>query len=136
MLYLRAIFVSLIVMNFTTGFAQTSIDQTVYELRTYTTNDGKLDDLNARFKNHTIRLFKKHGMESIGYWMPVDKDNTLIYIIRHKSMIAAKQNWQNFIDDPDWKIVAEETNRNGAILAFSPESVFMTATDYSLSMLK
>lgn len=136
MLYLRATFFCLIVMSFTTGFAQTSIDQTVYELRTYTTNDGKLDDLNARFKNHTIRLFKKHGMESIGYWVPVDKDNTLIYIIRHKSMIAAKQNWQNFIDDPDWKIVAEETNRNGAILAFSPESVFMTATDYSLSMLK
>lgn len=136
MLNLRAIFVSLIVMSFTSAFAQTSIDQTVYELRTYTTNDGKLDDLNARFKNHTIRLFKKHGMESIGYWVPVDKDNTLIYIIRHKSMIAAKQNWQNFINDPDWKIVAEETNRNGAILAISPESVFMTATDYSLSMLK
>lgn len=136
MVYLRATFVCLIVMSFTTVFAQTSIDQTVYELRTYTTNDGKLGDLNARFKNHTIRLFKKHSMESIGYWVPVDKDNTLIYIIRHKSMLQAKQNWQNFIDDPEWKIVAEETNRNGTILAISPESVFMTATDYSLFMLK
>jgi hypothetical protein len=75
-------------------------------------------------------------MESIGYWVPVDKDNTLIYIIRHKSMIVAKQNWQNFIDDPDWKIVAEETNRNVAILAISPESIFMKSTNYSLSMLK
>lgn len=136
MTYLRATFVCLIIMSFTTAFAQTSNDQTVYELRTYTTNDGKLADLNARFKDHTIRLFNKHGMESIGYWMPVDKENTLIYIIRHKSMNAAKQNWQNFIDDPDWKIVAEETNRKGAILAVSPESVFMIATDYSLSILK
>src|SRR6056297_3734007 len=53
----------------------------VYELRTYTTHDGKLDDLHARFANHTMELFEKHGMENIGYWTPMDKENTLTYII-------------------------------------------------------
>ncbi len=136
MKYLRAMFVGLIIMGLNFTAAQAADDETVYELRTYTTNEGKLDDLNARFRDHTIGLFDKHGMESIGYWLPVDKDNTLIYVIRHKSMDAAKQNWQNFGNDPDWKVVAEETNRNGAILAVAPESVYMTATDYSLNMLK
>ena len=136
MKYMRILIVGLLILVFNASFAQDINDQTVYELRTYTTNEGKLDDLNARFRDHTIGLFNKHGMESIGYWLPVDKTNTLIYILRHKSTEAAKQSWQNFINDPDWKIVAEETNKNGPILASSPESIFMKATDYSLDFLK
>jgi hypothetical protein len=111
-------------------------DDTVYELRTYTTNEGKLDDLHARFRDDTIGLFNTHGMTSLGYWTPVDKPNTLIYVISHASLDQAKKNWQAFINDPDWKVVAERTNANGPILAKAPESVYMKATDYSLDMLK
>ena len=118
----------LFVMGMTAANAQES---SVYELRTYLTNEGKLDDLHARFRDHTMALFDKHGMEHVGYWVPRDTSNTLIYIIKHKSMDAAKQSWKNFIDDPDWKVVAEQSNRNGAILAKAPDSVFMTDTDYS-----
>lgn len=106
----------------------------VYELRTYTTNEGKLDNLNARFRDHTIRIFKKHGMESIGYWVPTDEPkskNTLIYVIKHKSREAAKASWAAFLADPEWKKVAEESQRDGKILAKRPDSVFMEATDYS-----
>ena len=131
----KTLLAALLVLTFTGSFAQAQ-DNTVYELRTYLTNDGKLDDLNARFKNHTIGIFNKYGMESIGYWIPVDTPNTLIYIIRHKSMDAAKQSWANFIADEEWKVVAIETNKNGEILAERPKSVFMTATDYSLGYLK
>lgn len=109
-------------------------DQTVYELRTYTTNEGKLDDLHARFRDHTIGLFNKHGMTSIMYWTPIGKPNTLIYVISHASREQANQNWQDFINDPDWKVIAERTNANGAILAAAPESVYMKATDYSMGM--
>ena len=65
----------------------------VYELRTYTTHEGKLENLNARFRDHTVRLFKKHGMESVGYWVPTAEPkskNTLIYVIKHKSRDAAQ----------------------------------------------
>ncbi len=106
-------------------------ESSVYELRTYTTNEGKLDALNARFRDHTVALLAKHGMVSVGYWVPVDKPNTLIYILKHDSVESGKKSWQNFIADPMWKVVAEESNRNGQILAAAPISVYMTETDYS-----
>lgn len=106
----------------------------VYELRTYTTNEGKLDDLNARFRDHTVGLFKKHGIESVGYWVPTDGEkskNTLIYVIKHKSRDAAAESWKAFIADPEWQKVAKESQVDGQILAKRPESVYMELTDYS-----
>lgn len=102
----------------------------LYELRTYYTPEGKLDDLNARFRNHTMKLFEKHGMKNIIYWTPVDKPNTLIYVIAHKDKAAADASWAAFRDDPEWKKVAEETQRNGKLVE-KVESVYLTPTDYS-----
>src|SRR5215467_3994582 len=102
----------------------------VFELRTYTTNEGKLDALQARFRDHTTHIFKKHHMTNVGYWVPVDKPNTLIYIISHTSREAAKQNWDSFRADPEWQKVQKESEANGKIVA-NVESVFMDATDYS-----
>ena len=103
----------------------------VFELRTYTTREGKLDNLNARFRDHTIGIFEKHGIKSVGYWVPVAKENTLIYVIKHKSRDAAKASWKAFIADPEWKKVAVESQKDGQILAKAPESVYMESTDYS-----
>lgn len=106
----------------------------VYELRTYTTNEGKLDDLHARFRDHTVDLFKKHGIESVGYWVPADEpdsNHTLIYVIRHESRDAAKASWKAFIADPDWKEVYAKSEAEGPILAKRPESIYMDFTDYS-----
>ena len=106
----------------------------VYELRTYTTNEGKLDALNARFRDHTVALFKKHGMESLGYWVPTDEKrskNTLIYVLKHESREAAKKSWAAFIGDPDWKKAFADSRVDGPLLAKSPESVYMNSTDYS-----
>lgn len=106
----------------------------VYELRTYTTNEGKLDALNARFRDHTVKLFEKHGMESVGYWVPTDGEkskNTLIYVLKHKSREAAAASFKAFGADPEWKKVAKESQMDGKILAKSPESVFMDTADYS-----
>jgi hypothetical protein len=105
----------------------------VYELRTYTAAEGKLDALKARFRDHTITIFKKHGMESIGYWVPQDGDrskNTLIYIIAHPSREAATKNWAEFQADPEWKKVAAESEANGK-LVLKVESVFMDPTEFS-----
>ncbi|QDT13823.1 NIPSNAP family protein [Planctomycetes bacterium K23_9] len=111
----------------------------VFELRTYTTNEGKLDDLNARFRDHTVKLFEKHGIRSLGYWVPTDEKksrNTLIYIIAHKDRAAAKASWKAFLSDPDWKAAHEASEANGPILAKAPESVYMNATDYSKGVSK
>lgn len=136
MKYLRVLLMGIMVLSFNSTFAQSGDGDTVYELRTYTTNEGKLDDLHARFRDHTIGLFNKHGIESVGYWTPNDTPNTLVYVIRHNSMAAAKKSWQDFGNDPAWKAVAISSTANGPILAVSPESVYMKATDYSLDMLK
>lgn len=127
---------TLFILSFNLSFAQSVDDQSVYELRTYTTHDGKLDDLDARFRDHTIGLFNKHGMESLGYWHPVDMENTLIYVIKHKSPDAAKKSWDDFMNDPQWKAVAKSSTADGPILAKAPQSVYMRTTDYSLEMLK
>jgi hypothetical protein len=105
----------------------------VFEMRTYTTHPGKLDALNARFRDHTTKIFKKHGMENVGYWVPQDEpghSNTLIYIIAHKNRDAAKKSWDSFRSDPEWKKVSAESEVNGKIVA-KVESVFMDPVDYS-----
>lgn len=105
----------------------------VFEMRTYTAPDGKLPNLQARFRDHTIRIFNKHGMRSVGYWVPQDepnKSNTLIYIISHASREQAKKNWADFQADPEWKKVSAESQVDGRIVS-GVVSVFMDATDYS-----
>jgi NIPSNAP len=105
----------------------------VFELRTYTAPDGKLPELQARFRNHTMRIFERHGMKNVGYWVPQDapaKDNTLIYVISHESREAAKKSWAAFGADPEWQKVSKESQMNGKIVA-GITSVYMDATDYS-----
>ena len=105
----------------------------VYELRTYTAPEGKLTNLQARFRDHTIRIFNKHNMKSIGYWVPQDAPNsanTLIYILEHPSRDAAKKNWADFGADPEWQKVSAESQKDGRIVS-KVESVFMDAMDFS-----
>jgi hypothetical protein len=105
----------------------------VFELRTYTAPDGKLGDLHARFRNHTLRIFEKHGMTNVIYFSPMDapaSQNQLVYLISHKSRDAAKASWDAFRNDPEWKKVASESQVNGPITS-KVESVFLTTTDYS-----
>ena len=105
----------------------------VFELRTYTCYEGKLPDLLARFRNHTMRIFEKHGMTNIAYWVPQDSpahENTLVYVIAHASREAAKQNWKEFGADPEWQKVQKESEANGKIVS-KVESVFMDPTDFS-----
>jgi hypothetical protein len=105
----------------------------VFELRTYYTHEGKLPDLQARFRNHTMKLFVNHGRKEVGYWVPQDAPasaNTLIYIISHESRDAAKKSWASFVADPDWKKARDASEANGKIVS-KLESVFMDATDYS-----
>jgi hypothetical protein len=102
----------------------------VFELRTYTTAEGRLPALHARFRDHTMKLFAKHGMRNVMYWTPVDKPNTLIYIVAHKDRDAAKASWKGFVDDPDWKKAYAASKADGPIVT-KVESVYMNKTDYS-----
>ncbi len=105
----------------------------VFELRTYTAAQGKFDDLLARFRNHTLRIFDKHGMTNVGYWTPQDEplsENTLIYLLAHPSREAAQENWRSFGSDPEWRQVAEESQRDGRLI-INLESVYLDPTDFS-----
>jgi hypothetical protein len=106
---------------------------TVYELRIYHTFEGKLDDLLARFRDHTMKLFEKHGMKNVAYWVPTDdplKGKTLIYILAHPSREAATANWDAFRNDPEWVSVRDKSEANGKIVD-KVDSTYMTMTDFS-----
>jgi hypothetical protein len=102
----------------------------VFELRTYTTNEGKLPDLLKRFREHTTQIFEKHGMTNIGYWVPKDKPNTLIYVLAYRSREDAKKAWEDFRADPEWQKVSKASEENGKIVTHV-ESVFMDPADFS-----
>jgi hypothetical protein len=113
--------------------ATTGMAGRVFELRTYTAVEGKLDAVHARFRDHTTKLFAKHGMTNIGYWSPQDaplSQNTLIYVIAHESREAAKKNWDGFRNDPEWQKVKKESEANGPIVS-KLESIYLDATNYS-----
>jgi hypothetical protein len=107
----------------------------VFELRTYTTNDGKLDSLDARFRDHTMDLFKRHGITNVIYWHPLDAakgaGKTLTYIIAHSSREAAVKSWADFQADPEWVKVRNDSEKDGKLLANPPASVFLNPTDFS-----
>lgn len=112
---------------------QESKKERVFELRTYTAVEGKMEDMQARFRNHTCKLFEKHGMELIGFWTPADGEkakNTLIYILAYPDREAAKKSWEGFRTDPAWIKARDESEKNGKIVA-KVESVYIKPTDYS-----
>ena len=105
----------------------------VFEFRTYTAEPGKLDALNARFRDQTMRIFKKHNMASVGYFTPQDEPlskNTLMYILEFPSRDAAKKSWDEFRADPEWQKVQKESEANGKYVDHIV-SVFAEPNSYS-----
>jgi hypothetical protein len=105
----------------------------IYELRIYHAYEGKLDDLLRRFREHTTKLFEKHGIKNVAYWTPTDeplKGKTLIYILAHPSREAAAANWQAFRDDPEWQSVRDKSEANGKLVE-KVDSTYLVLTDFS-----
>ena len=102
-----------------------------YEMRTYHANPGKLADLEARFRDHTIEIFNKHSMKSIGYWVPQDnKDNVLIYVLEHPSKEEGLKNWASFMADPEWQKASKASEANGKLVDHV-DRVWMNPEDFS-----
>jgi hypothetical protein len=105
----------------------------VYELRIYHAAEGKLDELLARFRDHTMQIFERHGLKNVAYWTPTDeplKGKTLVYILAHPSREAAEANWKAFRDDPEWVSVKAKSEANGPLVD-KVDSTYMTLTEFS-----
>jgi hypothetical protein len=128
--------VGVVAMLFAASFAKSgppAAHDRVFEIRTYTAEPGKLADLVKRFRDHTTKLFEKHGMTNIGSWVPTDEPrskNTLIYILAHASRDAAKKSWDAFQHDPDWIKVRDASEANGKLVT-KVESIYADPTDFS-----
>jgi hypothetical protein len=102
-----------------------------YELRTYYAPPDKLDDLHARFRDHTMKLFAKHGIQNVGYWPPLDNsESKLVFLLAYPSREARESSWKSFMADPDWKAVVQKSEANGKIVT-KVEQIFLQTTDYS-----
>lgn len=110
------------------------VDGRVFEMRTYYASPGKMDALHARFRNHTLKLFEKHGMTLVGFWSPLDTKDAearMVYVLAYPSREAAEKSWKAFRADPDWIKAKAASEPDGVPLAAKVESLFMKATDYS-----
>ena len=109
------------------------VDTRVFEMRTYTAEPGKIDELHARFRDHTLKLFEKHHMTVIGFWKPTDAEQAkqkLVYLLGLPSQEAAAKSWKDFQADPEWKTVKEASEKNGPLVE-NIDSVYLMPTDYS-----
>jgi hypothetical protein len=116
--------------SFSTGAAEAA-DTRCYEMRIYFAATGKLDALNTRFREHTCKLFEKHGMVNIGYWLPMtNTENKLVYLLAYPSREAREKSWKEFSADPDWQSAYKASEKDGKLVA-KAESIFLAATDFS-----
>lgn len=114
-----------------TSSATCAADTRCYEMRIYYAAPGKFEALNARFRNHTCKLFEKHGMVNIGYWAPLENpEQKLVYVLAYPNREARERSWKAFMADPDWQTAWRESEREGRLVARA-ESIFLTATDFS-----
>ena len=104
----------------------------IYEYRVYEALPGKLPEIHARFRNHTVKLFEKHGFQNIGYWTAHvgDYSDRLIYIVAFENVEARERAWAGFRSDPEWHRVVAESEANGPIVA-RVFNTLLTPTDYS-----
>jgi hypothetical protein len=106
----------------------------VYELRIYYPAPGKLAALNARFRDHTLKLFARHGMRNVAYWneLPTTEapEGRVVYVLAYPSRTARDEDWKAFGADPDWRAVVAASEANGKLVT-KVDSIFMTMTDYS-----
>lgn len=123
-----------LLMGSPTRAADDAKTERFFEMRKYTAADGKLDALNARFRDHTNALFRKHGMEIIAFWVPTEEKqgakNTLIYILAYPSKEARETAWKAFNADPEWQAARKDSEKNGKLVD-KVESTYMKPTDYS-----
>lgn len=114
----------------TAAFVEDKEQPMLYELRTYTTVEGRLPALHARFKDHTMKLFEKHGMKNVIYLTPAEQPNTLIYLLAHKDKATRDASFDAFRKDPIWIAARDASEKDGKIVE-KVESVFLSPTDYS-----
>lgn len=106
-------------------------DTRCFEMRVYFAAEGKLEELQTRFRKHTVALFAKHGMTNLGYWVPLENpENKLIYVLAYPSREARDEAWKAFEADPDWLVAKGASEQNGKLVA-KVESTFLQATDFS-----
>jgi hypothetical protein len=125
--------VTAFVVRASTDKGDKPVEQRVYELRTYHIAPGKAEALHARFRDHTLKIFEKHGLKVEGFWKPLDEkaaDETLVYLLSFPSKDAADKAWKEFRDDPDWMKAKAESEKDGTLVT-NVDSVFLTATDYA-----
>ena len=128
------LFLPLLFLSFFIGLTSDALaqkDDRVYELRTYHANPGKLDALLARFRDHTVELFKKHGMTNVAYWVPEkNEEQILIYLMAYPDRKKRDEMWKAFANDPDWKSAYAASTKNGKLIT-KVDQVFMKPTEWS-----
>ncbi len=104
----------------------------IYELRIYTVHPGRMGALQARFRDHTVTLFEKHGIKNIGYWTNVigGASDELWYMVAFENLGDRQKAWASFGADPDWQKARADSEKDGPIV-LRIENRIMAPTNFS-----
>lgn len=104
----------------------------IIELRIYHCVPGRLNALNDRFTNTTLGLWKKYGIEQVGFWTTlVGPDNqALTYMLKWDSLAERETKWNGFQADPEWQAKRALSEADGAIVD-RIENQLLAPTAYS-----
>jgi hypothetical protein len=118
-------------MRLTPYSPQPHVTSNVQELRIYDAMPGKLPALHDRFANHTMQLFRSHGMENIAYWVEdVGTSNRLVYMLGYPDLGAREKSWAAFAADPEWQHARAESEKDGPLVRVSQHAI-LRLTPYS-----
>ena len=104
----------------------------IYELRVYTAMPGRLPDVLARFRDHTVGIWNRLGIRQFGYWTTVvgPDSNALTYMLVWESLADRELKWGKFVVDAEWVEVRKTSEAAGPIVA-KMDSSFLAPTSFS-----
>lgn len=104
----------------------------LWETRVYTVAPGRMPDLHQRFRDHTLRLFERHGIKPVGFFVNEvgGASDQLTYFLSFDSHAQREESWRSFLADSEWHEVKSASESTGPLVV-RIDNTLLKPMDYS-----